>query len=381
MESQARDFARYGHWQGMMFRFDFWRNTHFGSTISGLHGRYSNVLFATDAFGTILMTEAFPGSIREYQCLRQSLLYAMFGGHAAQPAVGFRVPLVMCRKRPSCLVPGPIACFGVFDNNADLETAMFTGDTAEPHFLSPVLRVFDYYREQLCGKFRAFNELLENKRMNIETRMSVLMKRFPVLVNPEPGMGITPGGNPDYIMYNELLQVITAISNQGVTEDSRHYQAPSPTNALTFLPPPNAPHDVDVWAINHICDCEMDGVEEKSETWYPRRLMEISQLLRPSRILQSIIWIYTRGMNFNLNSGQIGPHERQLPIATLEADLRAQVANLQAQVQVERAAKLAAEAQVQVERAALRAERYARAAERSERLALEATVRRLRAIH
>lgn len=315
MKRRAEDFARYQHWQGLMGRFDFHRLTNYGSRIYGLSGKYSNVLFATDALGRFIWAEAFPANMNEYQCLINSGLYRIIGGAAPQPAVENRVPLFECRKGGDCKEPsGPFACYLIYDNNGDMCAEMLLGNVIEPHFLSPFPKLWEYYRCRLSGTALAFNKKLENTRMPIESRMSSLNNKFQVLNDPIKGFGEDRG----YVVYNQLLEALCAVNNEGLALNRRplsRYQDASDQNRIEWADAtPHGPDRLANWAIMHVCDCEM-AVEEQlpPHSWYPSRNIEIVDLLfQPSPQMQFIERVYTRGLQIDWNPAPLQPNEAQV---------------------------------------------------------------------
>lgn len=315
-----------------MARQDLYRLSTFGSDIYGMEGEYTNILFTSDAFGRLLTAEAFPGNMNEYQCLRHSWLYRMIGAYAPQPAVLNRVPLILCRDKRNCKVPTPIAAFTLSDNNGDFACEMFLGDVPEPHFITPFPRIWDYYRSILSGTAHAFNVNLHNSRVSIEKIMSNLCSKFPVLNNPNPHFERTT--NLDYASYNELLEALVAVHNEGITENSPTYRAASPSNQILFTAATaHGAHRLNNLAYNHICDCEMHvNTPLPPSIWYPLRTLEIAEFFRAGNpILQSIRSVYTRGLRMLTNTRPIGPNEEQVAQSVRIRALNTRLSDLEAE--------------------------------------------------
>lgn len=251
MKKQAQDFARYGHFQGMMARHDLYRLETYGERIYGLDGEYTNIVFATDAFGRILVAEAFSANINEYNCLLSSWFYTnIIGGAAPAPEPENQVPLVLWNKADQCQGPRVFACSSVVDNNQDIGCEMFIGKVVEPHIFTPYPYIWNYYRDMISGPVRMYNIFLEAKRMNIEARMSGLMYKFPILQDPRPGF---EGKDPGYPKYNTLLELLCMIHNLGVTEESPSCKNIEDQNRLQFAEnTENGLHGVEYWAIKHV---------------------------------------------------------------------------------------------------------------------------------
>lgn len=196
----------------MISRHDFHRLREFGTEINGPIGRFSHVLFATDACGRFIMAEAFPGNQSEYWSLRQSWYYKTLGSCAAEPSAANRVPVFKCRYWKGCEDESNSdgekewACFSVQDNNVDLDNLFL--NNPEPRILSSYNWIFENYRERLSRRAQEYNAKLENVRFPIERTQERLYEQFTVLWKPDAYR--ETGWSSDatqYMLYNDLVEV------------------------------------------------------------------------------------------------------------------------------------------------------------------------------